>query len=158
MSTGPTLSTLNLTGGTLVVPSQLGLLVGAAGPAVTGGFSLFNSYNAFTSAMNSGNILGAATSFFSAPFDWTNAVLFGHQTVTLPLGQLGGMANGPTVSMDIPFGGLFASSAPVSMTVPQYSYTDSGFTQTWVGSHFDFGGSRFGGLGTELLKAIGLNL
>ncbi|WP_310786297.1 PE family protein [Mycobacterium sp. Z3061] len=153
-------STLGLTGGTVGFPTPLRLLVGAAGPVVTGGYSLFNSYNAFTSAMTGGNVLGAATAFFSAPFEWTKAVLVGHQTVTLPLGQLA--ASGPDISLGIPFGGLLASSAPLTMSIPQYSITDASavpsITQTWTGSNFAFGGSQFGGLGTELLKAIGLPL
>ncbi len=127
---------------------------------ITGGYSLFNSYNAFTSAMTGGNVLGAATAFFSAPFNWTNAVLFGHQTITLPLGQIGG--TGPDVSLGIPFGGLFASSAPITMSVPAFSITDASavpsVTQAWSGSNFAFGGSQFGGLGTEVLKAFGLPL
>lgn len=96
----------SLTGGTVVVPPQVRLLVGAAGPLVTGGFSLFDSYNAFSSALTGGNVLGAATTFLRAPFDWTNAVLFGHHSVTLPLGQLGGLTAGPDVSLSVPFGGL----------------------------------------------------
>lgn len=153
-------STLSLTSGTVNFPAPLRLLVGAAGPVVTGGYSLFNSYNAFTSAMTGGNVLGAATAFFSAPFDWTKAVLFGHQTVTLPLAGLAG--SGPEVNLGIPFGGLLAPSAPLTMSVPQYSITDASgvpsVTQTWAGSNFAFGGTQFGGLGTELLKAIGLPL
>lgn len=153
-------STLGLTGGTVNFPTPLRLLVGAAGPMVTGGYSLFNSYNAVTSAMTGGNVLGAATAFFSAPFDWTKAVLFGHQTVTLPLGALAG--NGPDVSLGIPFGGLFAPSSPLTMSVPAFSITDASaipsITQTWTGSNFAFGGTQFGGLGTELLKAVGLPL
>nr|WP_082994203.1 PE family protein [Mycobacterium gordonae] len=152
----PAVSTLSLTGGTVNFPTPLRLLVGAAGPTVTGGYSLFNSYNAFTSAMSGGNVLGAATAFFSAPFNYANAVLFGHQTVTLPLAALGG--TGPEVNLGIPFGGLLAPSAPLTMSVPAYSVTDSGVTQTWAGSNFAFGGTQFGGLGTELLKAIGLPL
>lgn len=153
-------SILSLTGGTVVVPPQVRLLVGAAGPMVTGGFSLYDSYNAFSSALTGGNILGAATTFLRAPFDWTNAVLFGHHYVTLPLGQLGGLSAGPDVNLSIPFGGLFASSAPMTMSVPGYSVTDSvsGITQTWAASNFAFGGSQFGGLGTEVLKTIGLPL
>nr|WP_082978310.1 PE family protein [Mycobacterium gordonae] len=153
-------STLGLTGGTISVPTPLRLAIGAAGPMITGGYSLFNSYNAFTSAMTGGNVLGAATAFFSAPFNWTNAVLFGHQTITLPLGQIGG--TGPDVSLGIPFGGLFASSAPITMSVPAFSITDASavpsVTQAWSGSNFAFGGSQFGGLGTEVLKAFGLPL
>lgn len=153
-------STLGLTGGTVNVPTPLRLLIGAAGPMVTGGYSLFNSYNAFTSAMSGGNPLAATTAFLSAPFNWTNAVLFGHQTVTLPLAGLGG--SGPEVNLGIPFGGLFASSAPLTMSIPQYSVTDASavpsITQTWAGSNFAFGGTQFGGLGTEVLKAFGLPL
>lgn len=154
----PAVSTLSLTSGMVNFPTPLRLLVGAAGPVVTGGYSLFNSYNAFISAMTGGNVLGAATAFFSAPFDWTTAVLFGHQTVTLPLAALGG--TGPEVNLGIPFGGLLAPSAPLTMSVPAYSVTDpvSGATQAWSGSNFAFGGSQFGGLGTEVLKAFGLPL
>lgn len=165
MTTTPTSPTtaqaiLSLTGGAIVVPPQVRLLVGAAGPLVTGGFSLFDSYNAFSSALTGGNIVGAATTFLRTPFDWTNAVLFGRHSVTLPLGQLGGLLAGPEVSLRIPFGGLFAPSAPLTMSVPQYSVTDSvsGLTQTWAASDFAFAGSQFGGLGTELLKTIGLPL
>lgn len=157
VSSSVTQSTLSYTGGTFVVPPPLRLLVGAAGSVVNGGFSLFDSYSAFNSALSSGNVLGAATALLSTPFNGTNAFLFGHHSVTLPLSQLGGTTNGPSVSVNIPFGGLFAPSEPITMTVPQYSYTDSSnFTSTITGSNFAFAGSRFGGLGAEVLKLIGL--
>ncbi|OBK28552.1 hypothetical protein A5634_20230 [Mycobacterium asiaticum] len=158
MTTSQTLGTLQLTGGSLLVPPQVRLALAAAGPIVTGGYSLFNSFNAFSSAVSSGNMLGAATVAATAPFDWVHACLFGHQAVSLPLGQLGGSAIGPSLDVRIPFGGLFASSAPMTMSLPQYSYTASGFTQTWIGSDFAFQGSQFGGLGTEVLKLVGLPL
>ena len=160
VSPSDVVSTLGLTSGTISVPTPVRLAIGAAGPLVTGGYSLFNSYNAITSAVTGGNVLGAATAFFSAPFDWTNAVLFGHHTLTLPVGQIGGL--GPEVSLGIPFGGLFAPSAPITMSVPQYSITDASavpsITQTWNAANIAFGGSQFGGLGIEALKAIGLPL
>ncbi|OBJ56780.1 PE family protein [Mycobacterium asiaticum] len=152
----PFVSTLQLTGGAVSVPPQLRLLMAAAGPTVTGGFSLAHSFNAFTSAVGSGDILGAATAFFSAPFDYANASLFGHHIVELPLGALGG---GPEITLRVPFGGVFAPSQPMTLYAPGYSVSPApGVTQTFAGANFAFSGSRFGGIATEFLKLFGLPL
>lgn len=152
----PFVSTLQLTGGSVTVPPQLRLLMAAAGPTVTGGYSLVHSFDAFTSALGSGNLLGAATAFFSSPFDYANATLFGHQIVDVPLGGIG--AGGPEITLRVPFGGLFASSQPMTLYAPGYSVTSGGVTSTFAGANFAFSGSRFGGLGTEFLKLFGLPL
>lgn len=155
LATNATSQLTQLTGGSVYLPPQLRLLIAAAGPTVSGGLALSHSFEAFSSALGSGNLVGAATAFLSSPFDYANSVLFGHQVVEVPLAGLGG---GPELTLRVPFGGLFAPSQPITLYSPGYSVTDSGFTQTFSGVDFAFSGSRLGGLGTEFLKLLGLPL
>ncbi|MGA7054967.1 MAG: PE family protein [Mycobacterium sp.] len=145
---------LQVTGGNLILPRAVPLLAGLVGPYVTGTASLANSANAFLTAVHGGNVLGAARAFFSAPFKFTDAVLFGHQTITVPFG---GNPN-PSVDLNIPFGGIFASTEPLSATWPQYSVNESGFTETLVGGQLSFTGTEFGGIVPAFLNAIGVRL
>ncbi len=149
-----------LTGGSLDVPMPLQLLLAAAGPNITGGYSLFNSGNAVYSALSSGNPVGAAVALFSAPFNYADAVLFGHQNVpiSIPLGSPGGGTG--SIDLNIPFGGVFASPAPATVDVAHTTIYDSnGFlVSEYLPSHVAFGGTQFGGIASETLRAFGIDL
>jgi hypothetical protein len=153
----PSVTTVKFTDGTFVVPGAISFLLDAAGPVVTGGTSLVNSGKAFMSAVNSGNPIGAAVALFSAGLNFENAILFGHTTITVPLGSVGS-SSGSTINVHIPFGGLFSSLQPLTVTVPGYTYTDpSGlFVSAVDASHISFDGTRLGGIFPGFLKSIGI--
>jgi hypothetical protein len=103
--------------------------------------------------------LAAVGDLLFAPFNFTGAVLFGHQTVTVPFLPVGG-SGGASLEVHIPFGGVFASLEPISTTWPQYDYYDpyAETTTTILGSEFSYQGAQFGGIVPELLSAFGFGL
>jgi len=152
--TPATVAEIALSEGTLVVPAPISLLADALGPVVTGGASLSNSANAFIAAQKSGDIPGAITAFLAAGVNFGNAVLFGQYTVAVPIGS----TEGQSVEVRVPFAGIFGSLRPLSVSVPDYSYTDDALG---VGYQIDaadisFDGAKFGGIVPGFLKAIGL--
>jgi len=90
--------------------------------------------------------------------NFTDAVLFGHQTITVPFLPVG--SGGASLELHIPFGGFFASLEPISMTWPQYDYYDpyTETTTTVLGSEFSYRGTQFGGIVPELLSALAFGL
>jgi hypothetical protein len=69
---------LQFTRGTLLVPAAVPFLAALAGPYVTGAASLAGSSTAFVSLANSGHPLAVIGDLLFAPFNFTDAVLFGH--------------------------------------------------------------------------------
>ena len=142
---------LQLTGATLVAPAAVSLLVGQAGPVVLGGTAIVNNTTEVIAALGRGNLAGAASLYFSSPFTFANAVLFGQETITIPLGS--GTSVG---AVDIPIGGVFAPLRPISVTVPPYSYNDpsTNTTLTLLGSEFSVEGTQFGGIVPTFLTSL----
>jgi hypothetical protein len=144
---------VQLTSGSLGLPPAVPLLAAEYGPYVVGGASLLNTGSTFVSALSTGNIFGAAEALVTSPFDYSNAVLFGHTTVTLPdpswTAPLG-LPESP--ELHIPFGGLFASTAPATLSFPTVTYNGG----TLLGSEFALQGTQFGGLIPVLLRSGGI--
>lgn len=154
-STPAILNEVALTAGTLHLPAPAAFLVSAAGSAVIGGLSAYNSATAFFTALQGGNVGGALQAFLAAGPKLANAVLFGQQTLTLPLavGQTGQAAQ-----LSIPFGGLFAPLRSVSVTFPGYSYVDQVTGVEFKVDPVDiaFAGTKFGGVAPAFLQLFGL--
>ncbi|OYN77774.1 hypothetical protein [Mycolicibacterium sphagni] len=146
---------VSITQGTLVVPAPVALLVSSAGSAVLGAYSAYTSATTFFSALQHGNVVGAAQAWFEGGPKLANALLFGQKALTLPI-DLGEGAG--TAQLSIPFGGFFAPLKPISVTWPGYSYTDqtSGAQVTIDPVDVSFQGTRFGGVGQALLQLFGL--
>jgi hypothetical protein len=137
-----TTNTVKFTDGTFIVPGTVSLLLDAAGPVVVGAHSLMDSGNAFTTAVRHLDLVGAAVALLAAGFNLGSALLVGHTTIDLPLPS----SAGPTVTVHVPFGGLFASLQPVTVAVPAYSHTEIGFTAKVDASHVSLHGTRLGGI------------
>jgi PE family len=147
-------TTYQATGGSLNWPGLVSFVGAGAGPYVTGGFALSNSAQTFSSDLAHGNFLGAAGALLTSPVNFTNAVLFGHQAVTIPVDT--SSLGGPTVDVTIPFGGAFASPEPIRASWPTFDYTNGGTTYTVDGEHLALGGTQVSGFFPFLLSAIGL--
>ncbi|MGB9222099.1 PE family protein [Mycobacterium sp.] len=147
---------VQFTNGSLLLPTAVPLIAAEYGPLVVGGQSLLNSGSTFFTALGNGDYLGAASAYVTAPLNYTGAVLFGHTTVTVPdpswLGALGSSSGIP--QLHIPFGGIFASTAPITVSIPSTT-SDQGFNL--IGSEFPLVGTEFGGLVPVLLNAVGLH-
>jgi hypothetical protein len=144
---------IQFTSGSLGLPPAVPLLLAEYGPLVVGGATVANSGGTFVSALSSGNIFGADSALVTTPLDYSNAVLFGHTTVTLPdsswIAPLGLPAS---PELHIPFGGLFASTAPATLSFPTVTYNGG----TLLGSEFALQGTQFGGLIPVLLRSGGI--
>jgi hypothetical protein len=154
----PATDTVKFTDGKFVVPGPVSFLLDAAGPVVIAANSLLHTGNAFTTALSNGNPIGAAVALLSAGVNLGNAVLFGHTTISLPLGSPTGDPSEPSIQVHIPFGGLFAPLRPLSVTVPGYTYSDSGglFTGVVEASNFSFQGTQLGGIFPGFLRSFGI--
>lgn len=155
-TTTPTLkSTTTLTDGTLVVPPVVAFAASAAGAFVGAGLSAYDSLNTFFAAVRSRNIGGAVLAWAEAAPRFTNALLFGRQTLDLPL-QSGD--SGPSIVAHIPVGGFFSPARSLSVDWDDYSYTDesTGAEIALVGGSINFAGSKFGGAAPAFLKIFGL--
>ncbi|CAM3157735.1 PE family protein [Mycobacterium intermedium] len=146
---------ITTTGGTLITPPAVPFLAALAGPYITGGASLSNSTNAFFNAVQTGNPLGAAVAWLGAPFNFTGAVLFGHETISIPLGEeLGAYPR----TFHIPFGGLFAPAQPIRVTSPDYTIDNPiwqpGVQATSLAHDIAYSGTQFGGFFPVLLNTI----
>jgi hypothetical protein len=146
-------STTTLTGGTLVVPPTVAFAVSAAGAVLGAGLTAYDSLNTFFAAAHSGNIGGAILAWAEAAPKFTNALLFGTQTLDLPL-QSG--VSGPAIVAHIPVGGLFSPARSVSVSWDDYSAEQSGVEVALVGGSINFAGSKFGGAAPAFLKIFGL--
>jgi PE family len=147
-------TTYQATGGSLNWPGLVSFASAGAGPYVTGGFALSDSAHTFSTDLARGNYLGAAGALLTSPANFADAVLFGHQTITIPVDT--SSLGGPTVDLSIPFGGAFASPQPITATWPTFQYTSGDTTYTVDGAHLAFGGTQVTGFFPFLLSAIGL--
>lgn len=154
-TTTPLKSTNTLTGGTLAVPSTVAFAASLAGAAINAGLTASESLQSFVTAVTSGNIVGAFVAWAEAAPKFTNALLFGAQTLDLPL-PLG--TSGPAFVAHIPVGGLFSPLRPVSLSWDDYSVVDqtSGAEIALVGGSIDFAGSQLGGAAPAFLKIFGI--
>jgi hypothetical protein len=154
VSYSPGLNQVTVSNGVAVLPSSIAFLADAFSPSIAGALSLVNSAATFFTALQHGNIAQAAQTFFSAPFTFTNAMLFGHETITLPLS----LQPGTTVVLSIPFGGTFASLITPTLTIPSYSYVDESNQITYQvnGTSISLTGTQFSGIVPAFLKVIGL--
>ena len=154
-SSGMSGSTLQFTGATLSAPAAISLLAANAGPLVTGGAAIVNNTTEVIAALSHGNLAGAASLYFTSPLSFADAVLFGQETIAIPIGS------GPNVgSVDIPFGGVFAPLRPISVTVPTSTYTDpsTATVLTLEGSKFTVHGTEFGGIVPTFLNLLAHSL
>ncbi|WP_445167139.1 hypothetical protein ACTXG7_25495 [Mycolicibacterium sp. Dal123E01] len=146
---------ISLDEGKLVVPAPVALVASSAGAAVLGAMSVYNSATSFFTAVQHGNILGAAQALLEGAPKLTNAVLFGQESLTLPidLGQ-----GGQSAELSIPFGGVFAPLKPVTVTWAGYSYVDAstGAQVTIDPVDVNFAGTKFGGVAPALLQLFGI--
>jgi hypothetical protein len=147
-------TTYQATGGSLRWPGLVSFAGAGVGPYVTGGASLLNSAQTFSTDLAHGNFLGAAGALVTSPANFTNAVLFGHQTLTIPVDT--SSLGGPTVDLRVPFGGAFASAEPITASWPTFNYTSGDTTYTVDGANLAFGGTQVTGFFPFLLNAIGL--
>lgn len=146
-------STTALTDGTLEVPPAVAFAASAAGAFVGAGISAADSLQAFVSAAQSGNVVGAFVAWASAAPRFTNALLFGTSTLDLLL-PTGG--TGPAITAHIPVGGFFSAPRSLSVSWDEYSTTQSGVTVTLAAGDIIFAGSKFGGAAPAFLKIFGL--
>ena len=87
----------------------------AAGAVIVTTGSLGQSGTAFFSALQAGNSAVATAALGNALRSTGNAFLFGQQTVSIPLpGSVSGVQS---TALNIPFGGLLAPLAPVTVSV-----------------------------------------
>lgn len=120
-------NTFQVTGGSLNWPlltSLLSTTTATGGPAVSGGGALLSSLQTAFSAAAHGDLLGAATAIASTPGNVLNGMLFGSQSVTIPLDT--SPLGGPTVSINVPYPGLFASPQPITVSWPTFTNTPTG--------------------------------
>jgi len=144
---------IQFTSGSLGLPPVVPLLAAEFGPYVVGGSSLANSTSTFVSALSSGNIFGAAEALVTSPLEYSNAVLFGHTTVTLPdLSWIAPLGLPASPELHVPFGGIFASTAPATLSFPTVTYSGG----TLLGSEIALQGTQFGGLIPVMLKSVGI--
>jgi hypothetical protein len=149
----PTTSTTALTDGTLQLPPAVAFAASAAGAFLGAGLSAADSLNSFVNAARSGNIAGAFVAWAAAAPKLANALLFGTNTLDLPI-PTGG--TGPAIVAHIPVGGFFSPARSLSVSWDQYQTTQSGVTVTLSAGDIVFAGSKFGGAAPAFLKIFGL--
>lgn len=147
--------TNTVTSGTVAVPSPVAFVASVAGAVVNAGLTAADSLQTFLSAASSGDIPGAFLAWAEAAPKFAGAVLFGAQTLDLPL-QSGG--TGPVVVAHIPVGGLFSPLRPLSVSWDDYSFVDgsTGATIALVGGSINFAGSQFGGAVPAFFRIFGI--
>ncbi|MCX2933257.1 hypothetical protein ORI20_23575 [Mycobacterium sp. CVI_P3] len=148
-------ATFSITDGTLKVPAPVALIASGAGAVLAGGLAAYDSFNSFVSAAQSGNVGGAILAWAEAAPKFTHALLFGTDTLTLPLST---GDTGPVVELGIPIGGLFSPLRSVSVSWDEYSYVDESTGTEFVldAADINFAGSKFGGAAPAFLQLFGL--
>ncbi len=146
-------STTALTDGTIEVPPAVAFIASAAGAFVGAGLSAADSLNTFLSDVRSGNVVGAFVAWASAAPNFTNALLFGMNTLdlTLPTG-----GTGPAIVAHIPVGGFFSPARSLRVSWDEYSTTQSGLTVELAAGDITFAGTKFGGAAPAFLALFGL--
>jgi hypothetical protein len=141
--------------GTLQVPRAMAFLASGLSSAVAGGLAAYDSYTTFMSAVQSGNVGGAILAWAEAAPKFTTALLFGSNTLTLPLSSGG---SGPSIEVHIPVGGLFSPLRSVSVSWDDYSYVDgtTGAEIELDAADITFAGTKFGGAAATFLQLLHL--
>lgn len=107
---------VNVTSGSLQVPTALALAYDSISPVLNVGIALQNGGAAFTNAIQTGNPLAAARAVVQTPVDAVTGFFVGQQQIT-------GRVDAPAYSgytgaeYSIPVGGLFTPVAPVTLTL-----------------------------------------
>jgi hypothetical protein len=131
--------------GSIALPTPVALGIDAVSPYYLGLTALQNSSTAFTTAVHSGNLLGAANAFFTAPCHVANSFFFGHgaisQSFPAPMGS-----GYDSFAFSVPVGGLFTPLQPFTVGL-----TPTGGTPTSIA----LSGTQVGGLVPALLGLIG---
>jgi hypothetical protein len=94
---------------------QIELPLDLAGPVVVATGPLAQGATAFVNAVQAGDSAGAMAALTTAGPSVGSALLYGQDTVSIPLPGL--VTGGQTVTLNIPFGGLLAPLQPVTVNV-----------------------------------------
>jgi PE family len=135
------LTTVDVTGGSLQVPTPLALAVDALGPEANVLFALRDSSAAFASAVQTGNPLAAAQTLIKAPVNAVTGFFVGQQSIT-GSDALPSESGYKSFYYSIPVDGLLAPLQPVTFGL---------IAEDGVANQFPLMGTEFGGL----LPAIG---
>lgn len=127
--------------GSLNVPLPLRLGVNALGPAITTAAALQASGTAFSGAVQSGDLLGAAGALLTAPGSAVNGFLFGQTAISQMVPAPDGSGY-TSVDVSVPVGGLLAPTSVATLTLTPTSGAPTAIL---------LDGSKFGGLITGLL-------
>lgn len=129
---------LNINTSVLHVGLPLVMTLGAIAPAITTVNALGSSVNAFISAAQTGNILGAATALIDAPAVVANGFLNGHGSLTIPA-----FLTGVEVDTSVPLGGILTPSEFASLSIPLFGL-----------GPFPLSGTAFGGVVPDLFTFL----
>lgn len=135
------LTTVDVTGGSLQVPTPLALAFDALGPEANVLFALRDSSTAFASAVQTGNPLAAAQTLIKAPVNAVTSFFVGQQSIT-GSEALPSESGYKSFYYSIPVDGLLAPLQPVTFGL---------IAEDGVANQFPLMGTEFGGL----LPAIG---
>ncbi len=135
------LTTVNVTGGSLQVPTPLALAFDALGPEANVLFALRDSGAAFASAVQTGNPLAAAQTLIKAPVNAVTGFFVGQQSIT-GSEALPSESGYKSLYYSIPVDGLLAPLQPVTFGL---------IAEDGVANQFPLMGTEFGGL----LPAVG---
>jgi len=102
--------------GSIALPAPLALSFDALGPYYLAMNSLQHSGTAFVSAMQHGNVLGAANALFFAPTNAMGGFFFGHDTISQTVAAPGGSGY-TSVGFQVPVGGLLSPLQPLTLTL-----------------------------------------
>ncbi len=130
------LTAVNVTGGSLQVPTPLALAFDALGPEANVLFALRNSSTAFASAVQTGNPLVAAQTLIKAPVNAVTSFFVGQESIT-GSEALPSESGYKSFHYSIPVDGLLAPLQPVTIGL----IGDDG-----VATQFPLTGTEFGGL------------
>jgi hypothetical protein len=135
------LTTVNVTGGSLQVPTPLALAFDALGPEANVLFALRDSNSAFVNAVQTGNALAAAQTLIKAPVNAVTSFFVGQQSIA-GSEAVPSETGYTTAFYSIPLDGLLAPVQPVTFGL---------IGEDGVANQFPLTGTEFGGL----LPAIG---
>lgn len=137
---------INLGVSSLPIPLHVGLplalVLDAIGPVLTTGDALRSSIGAFTGALQTGSVSGAASALFDAPAVIANGFLNGETVLPLnvPVDVFGGYLNSTTY---LPLGGILAPLQTAEL-----------ITDLTPGVPFPLSGAEFGGIVPGLLSYL----
>lgn len=130
--------------GSLTAPAPFVYGLGAVGPALTTMTALQNSGTAFSGAVQSGNLLGAAGALLQAPGNAVTGFLFGQTAISQSIPGPSNLGY-ESVGISVPVGGLLAPLQPVTVTLTPTS---------GMPTAIQLSGTQFGGLLPALLNGF----